>query len=207
MHISEGVLSAPVLAGGWALTAAGTAVGLKKMDNDKVMTVAILSAAFFVASLVHVPVGPVSMHLVLNGLLGVLLGWACFPAILTALVLQALLFQFGGLTVLGINAFNMAFPALLTYWACRPMLRAGGRMRLAGAFIGGAGAVLLSTLFMAFSLAATDQGFVASAKVLVVGHLAVMVIEGVITAFAVGFLAKVQPELLNLDPVVVRTDG
>ena len=47
--------------------------------------------AIFVASLVHVPVGPSSMHLVLNGLLGLLLGWAAFPAILVGLLLQAVL--------------------------------------------------------------------------------------------------------------------
>ena len=81
MHISEGVLSAPVLAGGWVLAAAGTAIGLKRLDYDRLMTVAILAAAFFVASLVHVPIGPASVHLILNGLLGVILGFAAFPAI------------------------------------------------------------------------------------------------------------------------------
>lgn len=205
MHISEGVLSAPVLAGGWALTAAGLAVGLKKMDYDRVMTVAILSAAFFVASLVHVPVGPASVHLILNGLLGVILGWACFPAIFSALVLQALLFQYGGLTVLGVNAFNMAFPALLAYWCCRPLLRRGGSSRMAGAFLGGGGAVLISTLFMSASLAFTDEGFWAAAKVLVLSHLPIMFIEGVITVFAVSFLARVQPEMLDID--LVSTPG
>ena len=47
MHISEGVLSAPVLGGGVALALAGTAVGLKKLKEDKIPQTAILSAAFF----------------------------------------------------------------------------------------------------------------------------------------------------------------
>ena len=47
MHIAEGVLSPAVLATGYALTAAGTALGLKKLDYDRLMTVAILAAAFF----------------------------------------------------------------------------------------------------------------------------------------------------------------
>ena len=113
MHISEGVLSTPVLLSGAALTVVGTAIGLKKMDYDRIPQVAVLSAAFFVASLIHVPIGPSSVHLILNGLLGLLLGWAAFPAILVGLALQALLFQYGGLIVLGVNTFNMAMPAVV----------------------------------------------------------------------------------------------
>ena len=88
MHISEGILSAPVLISGGALTVVGTAIGLKRLDYDRIMGVAIMAATFFVAALIHVPLGPGSVHLVLNGLLGVVLGWACFPAILIALLLQ-----------------------------------------------------------------------------------------------------------------------
>ena len=89
MHISEGVLSAPVLVSGGALAAAGTAIGLKKIDYDHLARVGILSATFFVASLVHVPIGPSSVHLIMNGIVGLLLGWAAFPAILVALLLQS----------------------------------------------------------------------------------------------------------------------
>uniref|UniRef100_UPI003A951F43 energy-coupling factor ABC transporter permease n=1 Tax=Desulfovibrio legallii TaxID=571438 RepID=UPI003A951F43 len=63
MHIAEGVLSPAVLLTGYALTAAGTAVGLRRLDYDRLMTVAILAAAFFVGSLSHVPIGPSSAHL------------------------------------------------------------------------------------------------------------------------------------------------
>ena len=132
MHISEGVLSAPVLIGGAALAVAGTAIGLKKIDYDRIMTVAILSAAFFVASLVHVPIGPGSAHLLLNGLLGLMLGWAAFPSILVALLLQAVLFQFGGLTVLGLNTFNMAAPAVFCFYVFRPLLEKGNAVRFGG---------------------------------------------------------------------------
>ena len=108
MHISEGVLSGPVLISGGALAAVGTAIGLRKLDYDHIAKAGMLSAAFFVASLVHVPIGPANAHLVLNGLVGLLLGWAAFPAILVALVLQAVLFQFGGITVLGVNTIITA---------------------------------------------------------------------------------------------------
>ena len=129
MHISEGVLSPAVLAGGAALTAVGTAIGFKKMDYEAIPRVAILAAAFFVATLIHVPVGPVGLHLVLNGLMGLLLGWLAVPAILVALFLQALLFQFGGLTVLGVNTVIMALPAVVCFYLFRPFLRRPGTWR------------------------------------------------------------------------------
>ncbi len=96
MHIPEGVLSAPVLVTGAVLAAAGVSVGLKKMDYEKIPQVSVLSSAFFVGSLIHVPIGPSSVHLVINGINGLLPGWLCFPSILVALALQAILFQFGG---------------------------------------------------------------------------------------------------------------
>ena len=69
MHISEGVLSGPVLVTGAALTAAGCSIGLKKLDYDRIPQVAILTSAFLVASLIRVPIGPSSVHLVLIGLM------------------------------------------------------------------------------------------------------------------------------------------
>jgi cobalt/nickel transport system permease protein len=65
MHISEGILSPPVLLIGGAVTVVGTAIGLKKLDYDRIMTVSLLTATFFVASLIHVPIGPGSVHLIL----------------------------------------------------------------------------------------------------------------------------------------------
>jgi cobalt/nickel transport system permease protein len=115
MHISEGVLSAPVLISGAGLAAVGTGIGLKKLDFEKIAEAAMLSAVFFVASLVHVPIGPSNAHLILNGLLGLLLGWGVFPAILVALVLQAVFFQFGGITTLGVNTVIMALPAVFCF--------------------------------------------------------------------------------------------
>jgi cobalt/nickel transport system permease protein len=198
MHISEGVLNAPVLLGGGALTMVGTFVGLKKIDYEQIMPVALLSSTFFVASLIHVPLGPGSVHLILNGLLGVILGWASFPAILVALFLQAVFFQYGGIVVLGVNAFNMAAPAVCVYYLVRPWLAQPGS-RAVASFFGGFLAVLLSALFMALSLSLTDAGFIQTAELVVVAHLPVMIVEGVITMFTVSFLVKVQPEILKLE--------
>jgi cobalt/nickel transport system permease protein len=92
MHISEGILSGPVLASGAAIAIAGTSFGLKKIEYDRIVHVAMLASSFFVASLIHVNIGPVSAHLILNGILGLLLGFAAFPAIFTALLLQSVFF-------------------------------------------------------------------------------------------------------------------
>ena len=197
MHISEGVLSAPILVAGAVLTAVGTSIGLRKLDYDRLMTVAILSAAFFVASLIHVPIGPTSVHLIFNGLLGAVLGWASFPAILVGLLLQAILFQFGGLTVLGVNTFDMAAPAVICFLLFRPLLQRTGRARNLGAFLCGSVSVLLAALFTSTALALTDEGFLHAAEVLVVAHLPIMLAEGFLTMLVVSYLTKAQPEIFQ----------
>jgi len=196
MHISEGVLSGPVLLGGAALTCVGTAIGLKKIDYDRIMPVAILSATFFVASLIHVPIGPSSGHLILNGLLGVILGWAAFPCILVGLALQAVLFQYGGLTVLGVNCFDMAAPAVICFYVFRPMLIKHNSGRFLAAFSCGFMAMFLSAALTAGVLSLSGDAFTEAAKILFYTHLPIMVVEGLITSFTYSFLAKVKPEVL-----------
>ena len=61
----------------------------------------------------HVPVGPFSMHLVLSGIAGLLLGWGTLTVVTVGLLLQALFIGFGGLTVLGVNISIMALPGAI----------------------------------------------------------------------------------------------
>ena len=203
MHISEGVLSAPVLLSGGVIAAVGTVIGLRKIDQDNVMPVALLSSAFFVASLVHVPLGPGSVHLILNGLVGLVLGWSCFPAILIALFLQAIFFQFGGLIVLGVNTTTMALPAVCCHYLTRHWLE-NPSTRPAAAFTAGFLSILFSALLTALALGLSDMGFLTTAKLLVGAHVPIMIIEGFITMFVASFIAKVQPEILHLQPVAVK---
>ena len=196
MHISEGVLAAPVLVAGGALTVAGTWIGLKAIDYEKIMVSAILTSTFFVASLIHVPIGPASVHLVLNGLLGVILGWGAFPAILIGLLLQSVFFQFGGITVLGVNTFNMAAAAVMSFYLIRPWLMRENTRSFA-AFAGGFMALFLASAFMALALIISDTGFLRAAQITILSQLPVMIIEGFVTMFAVSFLAKVHPEILG----------
>jgi cobalt/nickel transport system permease protein len=199
VHISEGVLSAPVLIAGAAFSTAAVGFGLKKMDYDRIPRVAILSSAFFVASLIHIPVGPSSAHLILNGIMGILLGWAAFPAILVALALQAILFQFGGITTLGINTLNMALPAVICFYLFRHGVKhENGMITLSSAFAGGFLGVLLSGIMVAASLIFTGESFIKVAELVVIVHLPVMIIEGILTVFCVRFLRKVKPEILEV---------
>ena len=197
MHISEGVLSPAVLGGGFALTAVATYIALRTSDYARLTTTAVLAAFFFVASLIHVPLGPGSVHLLLNGLLGLFLGWAVFPALLVALLLQAILFRFGGLAVLGVNTFDMAFPALVCHYAFRSMLSGSSRLRMFGAFCCGSLSVAGAALCTALALGFTDEGFWTSAKILLLAHVPVMILEGLIAALAIAFIAKSRPELLR----------
>jgi cobalt/nickel transport system permease protein len=196
MHISEGVLSGPVLAAGAVIAVAGTGLGLKGIEYDRIVHVAILAAAFFVASLIHVNIGPASVHLILNGIVGLLLGIAAVPAILTALLLQSILFQYGGLTALGVNVVVMAFPAVLCHYIFLPLLGKSSTLTFAAGFLAGVFSILFSSLLLGAALWLTDQNFLETSLVIITAHVPVMVIEGIITGFCVSFLFKVYPEIL-----------
>lgn len=196
MHISEGVLALPVLAAGAGVAIAGIAMGLKKMPPERLPMAGALSAAFFVASLVHVPVGLANAHLLLVGLTGVLLGWGAFPAIFTALLLQALLFQYGGITTLGVNTATMGLGALGAWGSYLLILRVWPHRIKTAAFFAGALGIAVAAILTAASLAFTDEGFVAAAAALLIAHVPVMFAEGFITMFTIAFLARLRPELL-----------
>jgi len=198
MHLSDGIVTWPVLAGGTTAAVAGLAVGLNRLKPERVPRVAVLSSTFFVASLIHVPVGVASVHLILNGINGLLLGWAAFPSIFIALTLQMLLFQFGGITVLGLNTFIMAFPGvvagLLFGWMVRS--RSPNMVMIGGFFIGSL-SVFLSGALLALALDLSGEQFFEAAMVVLAAHFPIMLLEGVFTSVCVGFLKKVKPEMLD----------
>lgn len=200
MHIVDGALAAPVLMAGVAAGVAGVAIGLKKMDYDQLPLVGILAATFFVASYIHLPVGFSSVHLILNGLIGVALGWAAFPALLVALFLQAVFFGFGGFLVLGVNLFNIALPAVFVHYLCRHGLRhSRGKMVAVWGGLGGALAVALTTFMVAGSLALSGDNFLLAAKATLLTHIPVIVVEGFVTGAAMMLIRKVKPSFLNAE--------
>lgn len=211
MHISDGVLPTSVVAAGWVITLILLAVTLglsRKKGNisEQVPKLSVITGAFFVASLVHIPVPPTSVHLILNGLVGVVLGVLAFPSIFVGLTLQAILFQHGGITTIGINTVNMGVPALLAY----AVFRAGaGKVKtnrrvsegLFGALAGGL-AVIINIVFLSLTLLSAGEAFTEVAKFAALTHVPIIIIEAVITGAVVSYLAKVKPELLPLNTEV-----
>lgn len=202
MHISEGVLAWPVLAGGAVVAAAAVGIGLRRLADEHVPVAGMLCALFFVAALIHVPVGVSSVHLVLNGLCGVLLGWAAFPVIAAALALQALLFGFGGLTTLGVNVLVMGVPALLAAAVFRAPWPRGVAVR--GALCGGLAIVGGVLLMVGVLWLSGGRAFVPLMAMVLAAHLPVMVIEAVVTGVIVASLHRVRPGLL---PGLARVRG
>lgn len=200
MHISEGVLSAPVLLSGAAIAFVGLAIGVKKMNTRDIPVAGVMSAAFFLASLIHVPVGLGSAHLLLIGLIGVILGWVSFPAIFVALALQALLFQYGGITTLGVNLASMGYGAVCAFYlfqVLQKLFPAGWGLKAAG-FCAGFSGVAISSFFAAAALAFTNEGFFGAAGALFLAHIPIMVVEGILTMMTVAFLSRLKPEILDI---------
>ena len=192
-------MSAPVLVAGAVVALAGTAVGLRRLRAEEVPRAGMMAAAFFVGSaVIRVPTGLLSAHLLLNGLAGLILGWAVFPALLVGLFFQAVLLGFGGLTTLGVNTTAMALPGVIVSLMFGRWLRRSASLSAGGAFAAGVLGVLLAAVLCAGALFFSGKAFLKTAAAVVVVHLPIMPVEGLLCLFCVGFLRRVKPELLPL---------
>ena len=158
----------------------------------------MLSATFFVVSLIEVPMWPSSVHLLLTGLMGLVLGWAAFPAVLIALLLQAVLFQVGGLTTLGVNTLVMATAGSRLLL---PVPTPGAERPPSGRFLErirrrGDGH-LDRRLLLLTALTLAGKEFVTVGRAIFAAHLLLAPIEGLITGSVVVLLRKVRPEVLG----------
>jgi len=208
MYIADGVLSAPVLAAGWAITVVFISFAIwwikkKGIEVEVIPKLSVMTAVFFAASLLHIPIGPTCVHLIFAGLFGIVLGLLAYPAIFIGFVLQAFLFQHGGITTIGINTTIVGIPALIAHLIFRKGSTLGilssKKMDLEGilgALVTGL-AVLLVAVFAALALIASGEQFFGVALVLVVAHIPVMIIEAAVVGSLVAFLVKVKPELIR----------
>jgi cobalt/nickel transport system permease protein len=196
VHLSDGILSPPVLGAGFVVAGALAAWGAAGLRDDETPRVAVFTAAFFCASLLHFKVPPTSVHLLFHGLLGVVLGRRALLAIPIALALQAALLGHGGISTLGVNATMFGTSALAASGLYRVL---GGATRsrpfLAGASAAALG-VLVAGLLLAAMLWSLGEGFRIVAQYALLAHLPVLAIEAVVTGFTVEFLQRVQPALL-----------
>ncbi len=212
MHIPDGILPVAVSAAGYVTASAGTWYAIKQIEKKddpraEIPKAALLAAAFFVATWVHIPIPPTSVHLLLGGLMGVLLGWYAVPSLLIGLFLQAVMFQHGGIVTLGVNTTLFASSAIAAHYIFQLRSRIlPKREAIAVALLGFLGGTMgvLVIVGMAFSvLILTIPGTIdvaaerASITALAVAHLPLALVEGVATAFIVRYIYKVRPEILG----------
>jgi cobalt/nickel transport system permease protein len=160
VHLPDGLLSRTWTLAGFAGLALLLLLGAWRIREDEVPRVAILSAAFFVASLVHVPLpGAPPTHLLLNGLLGVVLGPRAALAIPLGLFLQAVFFSHGGLSALGVNSCVMTLPALASWlvFACLCRFPWSRHPAFRFALVAASTAVFLLSLTYAIALLFTNH--------------------------------------------------
>ncbi len=200
MHIADGVLSVPVAAATTVAAGALVAYSIKGVKEEEIPKISLMTGAFFAASLIHIPVGPTSIHLLLGGLFGLILGRRVPVAILVGLLLQLLLFQHGGVTTLGTNILLVAIPALIT-------AKLVSNLKINSSFVKGViagvlavvGTVILLILILFISDQRYGDGFFSVINMLVVGHIPLLIIEGLITGFAVKLLLSVRPNIFSTD--------
>jgi cobalt/nickel transport system permease protein len=152
MHIPDGFLTTPVWAAFDAAAIPAVAYAARRaraeMENSQkrqIPLLGVMGAFVFAAQMIDFPLAAgTSGHLVGGALLAITLGPAAAISVMTAiLILQALIFQDGGIVVLGANIFNMAIAGVLAgylpYW-----LWGRGRTRGAAIFLGGMCSVAVS---------------------------------------------------------------
>ena len=197
MHITDGVVSLPVAGVAAAVTGASLVYALKNTSEEEIPRISLLSGAFFVFSLISIPVGPTSVHPLLAGLLGIMLGRRAPLAIFIGLLLQALLFNHGGLTTLGVNMLLVAVPALFVGKLFYGLKRFSVFVR--AALAGGVG-VAACVMLLIFVLLLSDQLFATGqfsvVNMLIVGYTPLLAVEAMLTGFAINFLYRARPGLL-----------
>lgn len=194
MHISEGVLNAKTLIISAPISAIFLLSCIKNVKYEQVPKIAALSAIFFLASFIHIPIGVTSVHLILSGLVGAFLGYNAFLAIFIALFLQGLLFGYGGLSTLGINSLIIGIPAFFGYWIYKFSTK---KQRSFLWFFVGFVPILLSAILLSLVLALNSKEFYNTAYLAFLANIPIMFIEGIISFFALKFIKKVAPEFLK----------
>ncbi len=211
MHMADALLSPAVGGTMWAVSATTIIYCSRKlrteMDTGKAPLMGVLGAFLFAAQMINftIPATGSSGHLGGGLLLAVLLGpAAAFITIASVLVVQALFFADGGLLALGCNIFNLGFfPAFLAYpFIYKPLVgNAPSKARIAvaamvAAIVGlqlGAFAVVLETVASGIS----SLPFATFISLMQPIHLAIGVVEGLVTGAVVSFVYQARPEIIR----------
>jgi len=194
VHIADGIVPVQAAAAADVLALGAVFLLSRKIETAEIPKTGLMASALFLASLFHFPFAGTSIHLGLFGLAGILLGRRAFSTVFIALLLQAFLFQHGGLLALGLNTINMGLGAL----AGRLVWRIPGFSGTCRAFAAGCVGILIPAALMSFEFMLIGYGkrilFLAAV------YAAVAVLEGLLTVSAVAFLGKTEPALLEARP-------
>jgi cobalt/nickel transport system permease protein len=211
IHISDGVLRAPWLAVGFVVAGLLVLLAAYRVRDEEIPRIALLSAAFFVATLMHLPLGPTRVHLLLNGLVGVVLGRRAPLAIMMGLALQAVLLGHGGFTTIGVNACVMTLPALLAAALFAGLRRlpwfgpgASTLTWLCGCLLGMVSVLATLVLQAIVLLWGGAEDWHQIVWLVFYAHLPIVILEGVVVGFTVNFLAHVKPEMIGLPHEALR---
>lgn len=196
MHLADGVLNTPGVVATSAVAGALVVNAVRQVDNEDIPKISLMTATFFVFALMSFPVGPSSVHPLLGGLIGIILGFKAPIAITIGLVLQAAIFQHGGFTTLGINTMMVSIPAIVAHLYFKSAMK-NNRNLTASAAIAAVISVALTVCILLSVLAITSPHFKEVGLILAAGHLPLAIAEAIITAIVVNFLKKSRPEMLS----------
>ncbi|GAE24891.1 substrate-specific component NikM of nickel ECF transporter [Halalkalibacter wakoensis JCM 9140] len=198
MHIADGVISLPVAIATTASAVGILAYSIKGVKEEEIPRISLLTGAFFVASLINIPIGPTSVHPLLGGFLGLVLGRRAPLGIFIGLILQAVLFQHGGITTLGANMILMSVPALIIYWLSLTFRKSP--LFLKG-FLSGFTAICIGVALLILLLLVSDQrygdGVFSVIRIVIFAYVPLALLEGVLTGFAVKHLFEMKPSLFE----------
>jgi cobalt/nickel transport system permease protein len=211
LHIPDGFLSAPVSILGWVATIAVVGYAAKRaeqtMSDRAVPLMGVMAAFIFATQMMNFPVaGGTSGHLLGGALAAILLGpWAAVIVMAAVVGLQALLFQDGGLVVMGANIFNMGIVTIAvgygTFRLLAPIARGGGAGFVVAAAVAAWLSVEVSAIVTALQLAASGTSPLSVALPAMAGvHLLIGIGEGAITAAALSFIRITSPGLVPMAP-------
>ena len=209
MHIPDGFLSTPVAIIGWVLAVILIGWALRQtkeqLGERQVPLMGILAAFIFAAQMLNFPVaGGTSGHMLGGALAAIVLGpWAATLVMTAVIAIQALLFQDGGLLVLGWNILNMgvltAFTGYFTYQATRKLMGNNQRSLLVAGFAGGWLSVMVGAIATSVELAASGTSPLNVAlPAMGAVHALIGIGEGLITLAALAFIARTRPDLMQV---------
>ncbi|OCL83101.1 Fused nickel transport protein NikMN [Arcobacter porcinus] len=196
MHISDGVLSLEVTAVSTAVAFGFLVYSFKNLSNDKIALTSSFSALFFIASFIHIPFGFTQIHLMLVGFIGIFLGSIAIFSISIALILQALLLGYGGLSSIGANILIIAVPAYLVFLLFKIEILKKLNEKVKFFLIGFIG-VLIPTIIMFILLIFSKEEYKNAAYSIIIVNIPTMILEALITLFLFLYVKKAMPNLFK----------